>query len=158
LLLDRGAAVEMRNLIHATIAGDETLVRPFLDNNPANILPKALKRTAPISHKMPHAIRRPKGYKSSHYRRGAGSPLTLAVDGGHEAIMRLLHSHGSDVNAKNKAGNTVLMEAAAERDEARVRLLLAHGAVVSENEKGETALDMVSDKLPAIVLLESAPN
>jgi hypothetical protein len=48
------------------------------------------------------------------------------------------------------------MEAAAERDEAGVRLLLAHGAVVSENEKGKTALDIVSDKWPAIVLLESA--
>ncbi|GAB0092386.1 Ankyrin repeat [Sergentomyia squamirostris] len=69
------------------------------------------------------------------------TPLMEAASAGHVDIIKLLISHGADVNAQSSTGNTPLMYACAGGHVAAVRELLAHGANVEDhNENGHTPL------------------
>lgn len=69
------------------------------------------------------------------------TPLMEAASAGHVDIIRLLISHGADVNAQSSTGNTPLMYACAGGHVAAVKELLTHGANVEDhNENGHTPL------------------
>ncbi|XP_059621039.1 ankyrin repeat and KH domain-containing protein mask isoform X3 [Phlebotomus argentipes] len=69
------------------------------------------------------------------------TPLMEAASAGHVDIIKLLISHGADVNAQSSTGNTPLMYACAGGHVAAVQELLAHGANVEDhNENGHTPL------------------
>ena len=67
--------------------------------------------------------------------------LLYAAQKGHLDCLNELLEAGSDVNAKDKEGNTALIKAVIFCNGAVVDLLLANGAEINtENKKGETAL------------------
>lgn len=69
------------------------------------------------------------------------TPLMEAASAGHVDIIRLLISHGADVNAQSSTGNTPLMYACAGGHVDAVKELLNHGANVEDhNENGHTPL------------------
>ncbi len=68
-------------------------------------------------------------------------PLTASALAGHLAIVEFMLESGADVNQKDAAGNTALMEASLRGHGDVVRLLLNGGAAVNlANSEGETAL------------------
>lgn len=72
-----------------------------------------------------------------------GSPLiVVAAEASRPQIIRLLLDRGADVNARDAAGNTPLMQAAHAENIACVKLLMSRGADPSlQNEDGATAAD-----------------
>lgn len=69
------------------------------------------------------------------------TPLMEAATNGHVDIIRLLISHGADVNAQSATGNTPLMLACIAGHVDAVKELIAHGANVEDhNENGHTPL------------------
>lgn len=73
--------------------------------------------------------------------KGDCTPLMEAASTGHVEIVRLLISHGADVNAQSSSGNTPLMYACAGGHEDVVLVLLEAGANVEDhNENGHTPL------------------
>jgi ankyrin repeat protein len=72
-----------------------------------------------------------------------GTPLHLAVQGGHAELAELLLDRGADISAADASGYTPLHHAAYAGDAALVGLLLARGADVTEREvRGRTPLYM----------------
>ena len=73
--------------------------------------------------------------------KGDCTPLMEASSSGHYEIVKLLLSHGADVNAQSSSGNTPLMYACASGHSEVVRSLLEAGANVEDhNENGHTPL------------------
>ena len=73
----------------------------------------------------------------------ASTALVAAAMGGQIEIMRLLLTHGADVNAgtKSREGYSALIGAAENSHLAAIQLLLQHGAEVNaRNRYGDTAL------------------
>jgi len=69
------------------------------------------------------------------------TPLMEAASAGHVDIVKLLISHGADVNAQSTSGNTPLMYACAGGHVECVKTLLAKNANVEDhNENGHTPL------------------
>lgn len=72
--------------------------------------------------------------------------------------INLLLSHGANINAKDKNGQTPL-HAAAERGRPEIaNLLLANGAIISKNNKGELPLHNAYDSKTALLLLAHGAN
>ncbi|MCL4504914.1 MAG: ankyrin repeat domain-containing protein [Chloroflexi bacterium] len=70
-------------------------------------------------------------------------PLHSAIANRHQAISRVLVEHGADVNARQQADFTPLMEAAQNGDLETAQLLLRHGADPQPTTtKGQTALSL----------------
>lgn len=73
--------------------------------------------------------------------KGDCTPLMEAASAGHPDIVKLLISHGAEVNAQSSTGNTPLMYACSGGHEAVVRVLLDNAANVEDhNENGHTPL------------------
>ena len=73
--------------------------------------------------------------------KGDCTPLMEAASSGHLEIVKLLISHGADVNAQSSSGNTPLMYACASGHAEVVRALLeAEANVEDHNENGHTPL------------------
>ncbi len=75
-------------------------------------------------------------------RLGAYTPLVLASESGHGAMVEILLRAGADANVTTSTGASALMLAAASGSGEAVRILLDRGAQVNarEAEKGQTAL------------------
>lgn len=71
----------------------------------------------------------------SRTRLGRYSPLALAAEAGHGAVVTALVKAGADVNAADTSGTTVLMLAAASGDVETVRALVDGGADVHARER-----------------------
>lgn len=69
---------------------------------------------------------------------GTGSfmPLHQAVSAGNKKIVRMLISHGADMNAPDSQGESAFAIAARKRDIALLKLMLAHGADVNQSIDG----------------------
>jgi uncharacterized protein len=78
----------------------------------------------------------------SRTRLGGYTPLALAAEAGHSAVVTALATAGADVNAVDTSGTTVLMLAAAAGNVDAIRVLLARGADIQAREKvmDQTAL------------------
>ena len=73
--------------------------------------------------------------------KGDCTPLMEAASSGHLEIVKLLISHGADVNSQSSSGNTPLMYACASGHSEIVRVLLeANANVEDHNENGHTPL------------------
>jgi len=73
--------------------------------------------------------------------KGDLTPLMDAASQGHLEIVKLLISHGADVNAQSACGNSPLMYACSSGHEDIVKELLNAGARVEDNnENGHTPL------------------
>ncbi|DBB00434.1 TPA: Membrane steroid-binding protein 1 [Trebouxia sp. C0006] len=55
-------------------------------------------------------------------------PMWYAVNGGGDAVLKVVLSHGVDINAKNSRGDTCLLTAAIFVNNEAAEVLLAHGA------------------------------
>jgi ankyrin repeat protein len=78
---------------------------------------------------------------------------------GYEASIKLLISHGADVNLKDNKGRTALMHAAAGKFVDAIPLLLAANADLrAKDAEGKTALDLAraSKNQVAVELLSEA--
>jgi ankyrin repeat protein len=70
-----------------------------------------------------------------------GTVLSIAVQGGHAAVVKALLAAGADIGETSEFGKTVLMDAASEGQTDIVKELLARGADVNAKDKdGEPAL------------------
>ena len=67
---------------------------------------------------------------TSRTRLGGYTPLALAAEAGHGAVVAALIKAGADVNAADTSGTTVLMLAASSGDVKTIRMLVDHGADV----------------------------
>jgi len=83
-----------------------------------------------------------------------GPPLCLAVMQGHEDVVRTLIGHGADVNEKVSVGDRfnggeyppIALAVVHNDDEAIVKLLIEHDAIVNVPCTGGTALDLAMRK------------
>ncbi|KAF3284331.1 hypothetical protein TWF970_011549 [Orbilia oligospora] len=67
---------------------------------------------------------------------GGRTPLSWAVEKGHEAVARLLINAGAEIETKNSEGLTPLLQAAWNGHEAVVRLLIEAGAKTETKDNG----------------------
>lgn len=85
--------------------------------------------------------------------RGNGSrPLFVAASEGRSDVVRYLLAEGADVNAREKLGDTALMEATYYGHLALVKQLLLSGAEVNALGNRGTPLDIAIDKTNADVV------
>jgi ankyrin repeat protein len=74
------------------------------------------------------------------------TPLSLAAEKGHEAVVALLHKQGADVDSKDKNGQTPLSWATESGHEAAAKRLLEQGAEVNSKDKnGQTPLSWAAE-------------
>lgn len=72
------------------------------------------------------------------------TPLMMAMEGGHEAAVRVLIQHGADVEVKSIAGETAMDIAIAKHDHAMVRLLRGDCKTDNSNE-ASAVMDCTED-------------
>jgi len=77
----------------------------------------------------------------SHENDGEQVPLEDAIEYGHIDVVKLLLSHGANVNARGRCGRTPLQSAAVIGNEAIVKVLLENGADVNARDYYGTPLD-----------------
>lgn len=112
-------------LLDAAALGDLLTLRtlldahPFLTSAPAPAAGRFLEDDFPTGDHL---------FEERRQRRQGATPLHLAASGHHEAAVRLLLARGADVNARDAADRTPLLEAIFSADPAIATLLLAHGA------------------------------
>ncbi|KAL0275144.1 UNVERIFIED_CONTAM: hypothetical protein PYX00_003100 [Menopon gallinae] len=118
--------VPTRSLVEACTDGDVSTVRKLLTEGYLELAQVLLAM---------HANVEDRGIK------GDCTPLMEAASAGHPDIVKLLISHGAEVNAQSSTGNTPLMYACSGGHEAVVRVLLNHAANIEDhNENGHTPL------------------
>jgi len=75
------------------------------------------------------------------------TPLCLASEGGHEALVRLVIDRGADVSASDEAGQAPLHLALQEGHEATAQLLISRGAdLTAASKRGHTPLHLAALK------------
>lgn len=130
-------AIRTQNIALLETYLDSSNIDNNFSDNKGNALFHAIHFNAPKSVRF--LLK--KGAKPN-YQFYSSLPLISAVDGQKVSMVRLLLKYGAYVNAKDSAGNSVLMIASAKTNLKIIKLLVKNGAFLNyRNKSGYTARD-----------------
>lgn len=152
------------NLVHFAASSDKDcrLMIQLLDEMGHNIFQKNNKSDTPLDIAIRQGHRHVVYYLSEKIKLNephdvdASMPIHRAVSSEQwdPRIVRTLVEHGADINAVDRAGNTVLHLAVIEQNIAKVKLLVELGADKSiKNSNGQIALELLVDEHEQITAL-----